>query len=49
MIVQIAPRLVVLDPLRELHSGREDLSDEMAPIIRPLRQIAHETGVTIAL
>jgi hypothetical protein len=49
MIEEIEPRVVVLDPLRELHSGREDLSDEMAPILRPLRQLAHDTGTTIIL
>jgi hypothetical protein len=49
MIKEIEPHVVVLDPFRELHSGREDLSDEMAPILRPVRQLAHETGTTIIL
>jgi hypothetical protein len=49
MIKEIEPRVVVLDPFRELHSGREDLSDEMAPILRPVRQLAHDTGTTIIL
>lgn len=49
MIQQIQPALVVLDTLRELHDRREDLSDEMGPLVRPLRQIAHETNTTIVL
>src|SRR5215213_344273 len=49
MIEEIGPRVVVLDPLRELHSGQEDLSDEMAPILRPVRQLAHQTKSTVLL
>src|SRR5215212_9910086 len=49
MIESLEPRVVVLDPLRELHSGQEDVSDEMAPILRPVRQLAHGTGTTIIL
>lgn len=39
--------LVILDTLREAHSGRENDSDEMAPLIRPIRDIAHGLGVTM--
>jgi hypothetical protein len=49
MIKEVEPRVVVLDPLRELHSGQEDSSDEMAPILRPVRQLAHDTRTTIIL
>jgi hypothetical protein len=49
MMQEIEPQVVVLDPLRELHGGQEDSSDEMAPILRPVRQLAHQTGSTIIL
>ena len=39
--------LVVLDTLRELHTSQEDRSDEMGPLLRPVRQLAHQTGTTI--
>jgi hypothetical protein len=47
MIEEIEPVVVVLDSLRELHSCREDLSDEMGPLLRPVRQLAHRTGTTM--
>lgn len=40
---------IVLDPMRELHSAKENDSDAMAMILRPLRQLAHAKGVTIIL
>jgi len=49
MIAQMQPALVVLDTLRELHDRREDLSDEMGPLVRPVRQLAHETNTTLIL
>jgi hypothetical protein len=47
MVVAIEPVLVVLDTLRELHDRKEDLSDEMGPVLRPIRQLAHQTNTTI--
>lgn len=47
MIEQLEPRLLVLDTLRELHTSQEDRSDEMGPLLRPVRQLAHQTGTTI--
>lgn len=41
--------LLVLDPLRELHRAKENDADEMALLLRPLRQLAHETGCAIVL
>jgi len=47
VIRMIDPVLVIIDTLRESHSGREDSSDDMAPRLRPLRQIAHQLDVTL--
>jgi hypothetical protein len=47
MVQAIQPRLVVLDTLRELHTSQEDRSDEMGSLLRPLRQLAHQAGVTV--
>lgn len=47
MVEQIQPRVLVLDTLRELHDRREDLSDEMGPLLRPVRQLAHQTGTSV--
>ncbi|MDQ6832180.1 MAG: helicase RepA family protein [Chloroflexota bacterium] len=41
--------IVVLDPMRELHAAKENDADEMAMLLRPLRQLAHEKNVTIVL
>jgi RecA-family ATPase len=49
MISEFQPRLVVLDTLRELHNCHEDFSDEMGPLLRPIRQMAHGTNTTIGL
>lgn len=46
-IASINLKLVVLDVLREAHGGRENESDDMADLCRPLRQIAHENNTTI--
>lgn len=43
------PVLVVLDVLREAHDGRENESDDMALLLRPIRQIAHDRNVTIVV
>lgn len=39
--------LVILDCLRELHSARENESDDMTVTMRPLRQLAHELDVAV--
>lgn len=41
--------LVIIDTLREAHSRRENDSDEMAPLVRRIRDIAHGLGVTIVV
>ena len=43
------PRLLVLDPLVELHRRDENSADEMSALLRPLRQLAHETGTAVLL
>ncbi len=47
MVVALEPVVVVLDTLRELHDRQEDKSDEMGPLLRPVRQMAHQTNVAI--
>jgi hypothetical protein len=42
-------RLLAIDPLRETHDLAENDADQMAPIIRPLRQLAHQLNVAIVL
>ena len=49
MVERIRPRVMVLDPLRELHHRKENDSDEMAAVLRPLRQLAHDTDTSIVL
>ncbi len=49
MIRELSPVLVVLDTLRELHDLQEDSADEMGPLLRPLREIAHATETAILL
>jgi hypothetical protein len=49
MVEELQPRVLVLDTLRELHPCREDVSDEMGPLLRPVRQLAHQTGTTIVV
>ena len=44
MVKAEQPVAVVLDTLRALHTGQEDKSDEMQPLIAPVGQIAHETN-----
>ena len=39
--------LVLPTTLRELHSSQEDRSDEMGRLLRPVRQLAHQSGTTI--
>lgn len=42
-------RVVAIDPLRETHDLAENDADQMAPIIRPLRKLAHQLDVAIVL
>jgi hypothetical protein len=49
MILRLKPKLVILDPMRELHDLSENDSDAMAPLLRPLREIAHSTNCCIHL
>lgn len=49
LIDQHKPSLVILDPLRELHGCAENEADEMAALLRPLRQLAHQKSTTILL
>jgi hypothetical protein len=41
--------VAVLDPMRELHQQREDSADDMGPLLKPLRQMAHQTHTAIVL
>lgn len=41
--------LVLLDPLRDLHSGEEDKSDAMREVMRRLRLLGELVGCTIAV
>lgn len=43
------PRVVVLDPFRELHQFDENAADQMAYLLRPLRTLAHTFGTLIVL
>ncbi len=47
VVEEVEPALLIVDPLREAHTGREDSSDDMAPRLRAIRQLAHQTGTTI--
>ena len=49
LIIEIDPDVVYLDPFRELHNLAEDSADMMGPLLRPLRQIAHETDTAVVL
>lgn len=48
-IREMHPVLLVLDCLRELHSAKENDSDEMSATMRPLRQLAHDEHVAIVV
>lgn len=45
----LRPVAICLDPFRELHGSKENDADAMALLLRPLRQLAHETGTTVFL
>jgi hypothetical protein len=40
-VEEVRPRLILLDPLRELHGGDENDSAAVAALLAPLRQIQH--------
>jgi AAA domain len=43
------PIVLIIDTLREVHEGKEDSSDDMAPLLRPLRQLAHDLNVALVV
>jgi hypothetical protein len=49
LVRELEPVLLIVDPLREAHSGRENDSDDMSPRIRPFRQLAHQTNTTVLI
>jgi archaellum biogenesis ATPase FlaH len=49
LIETLKPVVVIIDTLREAHSGREDVSDDMAPRLRPIRQLAHALDTCIVV
>ena len=48
-IARYAPAVLALDPLRELHYQPENDADAMAAMLRPLRQLAHQTNCAIVI
>lgn len=49
MITTYDADLVVIDTMREAHQLRENESDDMAALMRPLREMAHATNAAVAL
>jgi hypothetical protein len=49
MVKTMEPVMVVLDVLRELHDHAEDSADEMAPVLRPARQMAHAENFALVV
>ena len=49
MVAMLKPVVVVLDPMRELHDRQEDVADEMAPLLRPVRQVAHQRNTSVVV
>ena len=49
MVREFAPSVVIIDTMREAHRLRENESDDMGPLMRPLRQVAHETNCAVVL
>lgn len=47
-IKQTGATTAFIDPLRETHGGSENDADEMAPLLKPVRQCAHDTNTAIA-
>jgi len=49
MIHEFDAGVVIVDTMREAHRQRENEGDDMGPLMRPLRQIAHDTNCAIIL
>lgn len=49
MLLEFEPGVAVVDTMREVHDLHEDSSDEMGPLLRPFRQMAHETNTALIL
>ncbi len=49
MLLEYEPGVAVVDTMREVHDLHEDSSDEMGPLLRPFRQMAHETNTALIL
>lgn len=49
MITTYGADLVVIDTMREAHQLRENESDDMAALMRPLREMAHATNAAVVL
>lgn len=49
MIREYGASVVVIDTMREAHRMRENEADDMSPLMRPLRQIAHDTNCAVVL
>lgn len=49
MIVEYELRAVAIDNLRESHQLPENDSDAMSPLLRSVRQVAHETNCAVVL
>lgn len=48
-IKEYQPRLVILDPLRQVHLQNEDKASDMAPLLAFLRQLQRDFGCSILL
>jgi KaiC/GvpD/RAD55 family RecA-like ATPase len=49
MIREFSAAVLIIDTMREAHRLRENEADDMAPLTRPLRQIAHDANCAIIL
>jgi RecA-family ATPase len=47
MVMRTRARLVVIDSLREAHTGDENTSKDMAPIMRQIRALTQPTGAAV--
>jgi hypothetical protein len=49
MVDAYKPAVLIIDPFREAHGQAENDADEMGPLLRPLRSLAHDTDTSIVL
>jgi hypothetical protein len=49
LVTRLRPAVLVLDPMVEMHRLAEKNADEMAMLLRPLRQLAHASGCAIVV